>query len=62
MLSCEGYKMFKGSARIVPPNPKFPPRAEEGTWLYKPEHDCWYVNGWSYPASIVEIDEREECE
>lgn len=62
MLCCEGYKMFKGAAMVVPKNPKFPPRAERGTWLYKPEYDCWYVNGHSYPSEIVNIEEREECE
>lgn len=62
MLRCEGYMMFKGTAMVVPKNTKFPPRAETGTWLYKPEYDCWYVNGHSYPSEIVNIEEREECE
>ena len=59
VLSCEGYKMFRGSAMIVPKNPKFPPRKEYGDWLYKPEWDCWYVNGSSYPAEIVQDIEDE---
>lgn len=53
MLKCEGYKMFYGEAMITPKNKNFAPRKEKGTWLYKPEYDCWYVNGSSYPASIV---------
>ena len=53
MLKCEGYKMFSGSAVIRPKNPKFPPQTIKGTWLYKPEYDCWYVNGSSYMAEIV---------
>ena len=60
MLSCEGYKMFRGKAKIVPPNPKFLPFIEEGDWLYKPDYDCWYVNGHSYPARVVDVEGREE--
>lgn len=53
MLTCEGYKMFYGMATVTPVNPKFPQQTITGTWLYKPEYDCWYVNGESYPAEIV---------
>lgn len=60
MLKCEGYKMFRGKAVVISKNPKFPPLTEDGDWLYKPEYDCWYVNGHSYPAGIVDIDGREE--
>lgn len=52
MLQCEGYKMFKGKADFVPPNPKFAATIY-GVWLYKPEYDCWYVNGESFPASSI---------
>lgn len=55
MLQCEGYKMFKG-IMIITPKPvgdyKIPPMDIEGVWLYKPEYDCWYCKGWSYPAEI----------
>lgn len=64
MLKSEGYKMFRGTGSIVPKSQKFAPFTEKGDWLYKPEHDCWYVNGRSYPAEIVEVVEdltiREE--
>lgn len=60
MLKCEGYKMFKGKMRVVPKNPKYPPFVEDGTWLYKPNYDCWYVNGSSYMASIVDESSIEE--
>ena len=53
MLECEGYKMFKGLATVTPTNPKFQAQTINGIWLYKPEYDCWYVNGSSYPADIV---------
>lgn len=54
MLECEGYKMFKGSAVIRPTTVNFVPFHEIGTFLYKPDTKCWYVNGSSYPAEIVE--------
>ncbi len=60
MLCCEGYKMFDGVAMIVPKNPRFAPYVEDGVWLYKPEYDCGYVNGSSYPAEIVDIEGRVE--
>lgn len=53
MLECEGYKMFYGTATVTPKNPKFPPRTLTGTWLYKPEYHCWYVDGQSHAAEIV---------
>ena len=57
MISCEGYKMFRGIMRIVPKNPKFPCVDINAFWLYKPEYDCWYGNGSSYPAEICEVIE-----
>lgn len=53
MLICEGYRMFHGSADVIPTNPRLPPETITGTWLFKPEYVCWYVNGRSYPAEIV---------
>ena len=61
MISCEGYKMFKGIMRIIPNNSKFPCKEEFGIWLYKPEYGCWYGNGFSYPEEICEvIEDRTE--
>ena len=58
MLTCEGFRMFHGTAKVTPKNPQFEPFRPYGTWLYKPDYDCWYVAGHSYPASIVsEIEE-----
>lgn len=48
MLKCEGYKMFKGTMKV---NDK----VIMGVWLYKPEYDCWYCNGSSYPAKVCTI-------
>jgi len=48
MLTCEGYKMFRGSMKVGA-------HVIEGVWLYKPEHNCWYCNGSSYPAEVCTI-------
>lgn len=55
MIEVEGYKTFKGVMRIVPKNVLFTPFEVKGDWLYKPETDCWYNGGSSYPASICEV-------
>ena len=52
MLTCEGYKLFYGTATVVPVNAE--PYDVTGTWLYKPEYGCWYCNGSSYPQGIIE--------
>lgn len=59
MLECEGYKMFFGTAIVAPKSSTVKPFVVRGTWLYKPEYDCWYVNGRSYNANIVSIFEEE---
>ena len=53
MLNCEGYKMFKGIMKIT----RITGHSDhvEGIWLYKPEYECWYCNGSSYPASACSI-------
>lgn len=48
MLSCEGYKMFRGSMKVGA-------HVVEGVWLYKPEYNCWYCNGSSYPAEVCTV-------
>lgn len=53
MLSCEGYKMFKGAMKIK--SVVRPEYIEEGVWLYKPEYECWYCNGRSYPNENCEV-------
>jgi hypothetical protein len=55
MIEVEGYKAFNGVMRIVPKNVLFKPFEVNGDWLYKPETDCWYGGGSSYPASICEV-------
>ena len=57
MLKCDGYKMFIGSALITPVNGRAPFRLH-GTWLYRPDVDCWYVQkqgefAQSMPCDVV---------
>lgn len=64
MIKVEGYKAFRGTMRITPANINLQSITIHGDWLYKPEYDCWYCKGSSYPASIchVEIDETKEMQ
>ena len=55
MICVEGYKAFRGVMKITPKLSSISPKDISGDWLYKPEYDCWYCNGSSYPASICEI-------
>lgn len=58
MISCEAYKMFKGTMKITPictGEFKMEPFDVKGSWLYRPEHKCWYCNGSSYPEKICSI-------
>lgn len=55
VISVEGYKAFYGIMRWNPGNPAFPAEDICGEWLYKPDVDCWYCRGSSYPAEYCEI-------
>lgn len=59
MLKCEGYKMFRGTGEVRNAATGKLVCSEKGDWLYKPEWDCWYVNGSSYPAECVTVVEDE---
>ena len=62
MLEVEGYKMFVGTMMIFPKCDEIQPFPIEGTWLYKPEYDCWYCNGSSYHNDIVHlIEDKTVC-
>lgn len=53
MLKREGYKMFRGTMEITPINCES--YKVVGVWLYKPEYECWYCNGTSYPVEVCNI-------
>ena len=55
MICVEGYKAFHGKMRIEPKSSYIKPFEVEGDWLYKPDTDCWYSGGSSYPANICSI-------
>ena len=55
MICSEGYKAFRGTMRIVPKNPNMKPYELTADWLYKPEYQCWYGNGSSFPEEICEV-------
>ena len=59
MICVEGYKAFRGEMKITPKNPAISPYTMTGDWLYKPDTDCWYGKGQSFPASICEPIETE---
>lgn len=60
IIEVDGYKAFRGVMKIIPKSQQFSPYEVCGDWLYKPEYDCWYGKGGSYPASICEIVSVEE--
>lgn len=56
MICVEGYKAFHGTMRITPGNPIYEPYSLTGDWLYKPEADCWYCKGRSFPAFTCTVE------
>ena len=54
MICVEGYKAFRGTMKVTPGNPAYPPFTMDGDWLYKPDTDCWYCKGRSFPAFTCE--------
>lgn len=54
MICVEGYKAFRGVMLITPKNPAIEPITITGDWLYKPDTDCWYGSGRSFPENICQ--------
>lgn len=59
MICVEGYKAFRGTMKVTPGNPAYPPFTLAGEWLYRPDTDCWYCKGRSFPAFTCEPIETE---
>lgn len=55
IICVEGYKAFRGSMEIV----TMSGMTIRGEWLYRPDTDCWYCGGYSYPAVCCRIMEVE---
>ena len=53
MLTCEGYKMLKGTAVVYPKNEPGRSIPISGTWLYKPDTGYWYCHGQSFHPDII---------
>lgn len=53
MIKVEGYRAFHGVIKIIPVNRE--PFYVESDWLFKPDTQCWYGKGSSYPEQICEI-------
>ena len=63
MIKVEGYKAFHGTMRISPKNGLYSPfYINDKDWLYKPDTDCWYGNGQSFPADICTSIEENDYE
>ena len=63
MIKVEGYKAFHGDMKINPKNSLYPPfYICNKDWLYKPECNCWYGDGRSFPAEICEPIENNNSE
>lgn len=55
VISTEGYKAFRGTMHVTPGNPAFQPYDLDGDWLYKPDTECWYCKGHSFPAEMCQV-------
>ena len=55
MIKAEGYKAFNGILRVKPVNKES--YRVMGEFIYKPETDCWYGKGRSFPAEICSVEE-----
>lgn len=63
VISVEGYRAFHGDMKIVPKNTMYSSfYICDKDWLYKPDTDCWYGDGRSFPANICEIVNRDVTE
>lgn len=63
MIQVEGYKAFHGDMRIVPKNIAYPSFCiYDKDWLYKPDTNCWYADGRSFPAEVCQVISTTEKE
>lgn len=59
MIKVEGYKAFHGDMKIIPLNAAIKPfYICDKDWLYKPDTNCWYGDGRSFPAETCEVKEE----
>lgn len=53
VIAVEGFKAFHGTMNVDIPH--WSECVVCGDWLYRPDTDCWYCGGKSYPAEICRI-------
>lgn len=53
VIMVEGYRAFTGWMRIDWPNGTSEKMRSD--WLYKPDTNCWYGKGRSFPAQFCSI-------
>lgn len=58
LVICEGYQAFRGTMEVM--HIGHGTERIEGDWLYKPDTNCWYCRGRSYPVEICKIWEEAE--
>ena len=51
MICVEGFRAFRGAMEIVNESG----RVIWGDWLYKPDSECWYCGGYSYPSICCRV-------
>ena len=61
MIKVEGYKAFHGDMLIKPINRDIYIITDKD-WLYKPDYNCWYGDGRSFPAEVCEPIENNNME
>lgn len=59
MICVEGYKVFRGTMRIVPTPSTSDPFEVREDWIYRPKYNRWYWCSMSFDADICEIVEDE---
>lgn len=55
IISVECYKAFRGTMLVTPGNPNFKPYELYGDWLFKPDVECWYCKGCSFPRKVCRV-------
>lgn len=52
MIEVEGFKAFRGVMRVCI---LVGDQEVYGDWLYRPDTDCWYCRGESYPSGVCDV-------
>jgi hypothetical protein len=59
MIRVEGFMAFHGDMKITLKNKMYPTYyITNKDWLYRPDTDCWYGDGRSFPAEVCEPIEK----